>query len=384
MQDLIAKTRQQILSRPLPYLFFLFALVQLVLYWKIGVFTGLEADKYVIEGNMLYDQGHFTDSKYIFYLPVILLVYLSRALGVSYHLVVIVQVLLSGLALYYFYKLGNLIGNIKIAVTSSILLILFFPLQVWNFYLYTDSIFISLTIIYAYIICRWGDRGLKGTLFILLFLALLQFARPHGFLFIPCTIVYLLLRQQTRASFFSGLALSALLLFAMYFLLNAAFTGGGDMDAMKPFIEEHIICFVPMKPEGTALDIVKTANPVNDLFYYIIHNPFHFVRLMFLKLLSFFNMTRPYYSTGHNLFLLLFFIPIYIMSIPGIYYLVKAFRNFSTYLLAMLVLYPLGATFQCDDWHSRFAMVTFPYFILLACIGVYGLLQKRNQKKAIA
>lgn len=369
MIDRFRNLNHKILNHSLLFLYCAFFIVQLILFIKIGVFTSLEAEKYVTQGNLLYETGKLSDTKYIFYLPVILLVYLCRLIGTSYLPVVLVQVALSGLSLFYFYKLSANIGNKRIAFYSSLLLALFIPLQVWNFYLYSDSIFISLTIIYTYLIYTYGTKGIKGTVVILLFLFLLLFSRPHGLLFIPPTIIYLLFRNQTRLALLGNIGLCLLLLIGMYILLNTAFTGGEDMDAMKPFVEEHIICFVPLKPEGADLDIIKTASPVNDIFYYIFHNPLHFLKFTFLKLYSFFNMTRSYYSTGHNILLSLILIPVYLFGLTGFFRFLKPFKNFTLFLVSLLILYPLGATFQCDDWHSRFTLVVFPYFILLACIG---------------
>lgn len=369
MIDRFRNLNHKILNRSLLFLYCAFFIVQLILFIKIGVFTSLEAEKYVTQGNLLYETGKLSDTKYIFYLPVILLVYLCRLIGTSYLPVVLVQVALSGLSLFYFYKLSANIGNKRIAFYSSLLLALFIPLQVWNSYLYSDSIFISLTIIYTYLIYTYGTKGIKGTVVILLFLFLLLFSRPHGLLFIPPTIIYLLFRNQTRLALLGNIGLCLLLLIGMYILLNTAFTGGEDMDAMKPFVEEHIICFVPLKPEGADLDIIKTASPVNDIFYYIFHNPLHFLKFTFLKLYSFFNMTRSYYSTGHNILLSLILIPVYLFGLTGFFRFLKPFKNFTLFLVSLLILYPLGATFQCDDWHSRFTLVVFPYFILLACIG---------------
>src|SRR5688572_23145081 len=201
MTGILTNLNRVVIHRPLFILFSLFLIVQTALFMKIGVFTELEAQKYITQGNLLYDTGRLSDIKYMFYLPVILLVYLCRLLGTSYHLVVFLQVALSGLSLFYFYRLGKIIGNPTIAFYSSILLVLFIPLQLWNFHLYSDSIFISLTIIYTYVVYHYGSKGVTGTIAILSFLVLLLFCRPHGLLFIPPTIIYLLFRKQSKKEF---------------------------------------------------------------------------------------------------------------------------------------------------------------------------------------
>lgn len=348
------------------FLTLVFVLVQVFLFSHFGIVTENEAAKYVRQGNLLYETGHFSDSKYIFYLPVILLVYLTRLLGVGYWLVVLVQVLLAWVALLCFFRLASRLTNVISALIGSLVLALFLPLQSWNFYLYSDSIFISLTTIYLFVLFRFGGRGLKGDLLVISFLILMQFVRPHGFLLIPPTVIYFLVRKQSTTSRLRGVFFSIAALTGMYFLLKLAFTGGGDMDAMKPFLEEHIICFVPLKPEGANLDVIQTDNPVNDLLYYVIHNKLHFLKLMMLKLYSFFKLTRPFYSGLHNILLLIFAVPLYYFTIRGLFHLERKHKNFFIFLLAFLILYPLGATFQCDDWHSRFTMVIIPALILIA------------------
>ncbi len=360
----------------------LFIAVNLFLFIVTGVHTGLEADKYVTEGNYLYDHGGFTASKYIFYLPVILLVYACRFLSVSVTWVAAAQILLSAVALRCFFRLAAGMSDLRVATIASSLLALFIPLQLWNLFLYSDSIFISLTMIYAWIVYSQGNKGTRGTLIILLFLFLLIFSRPHGLLIVPPTLLFLIFRKQSKKERLISAALCAGMLVIMYLFLNAAFSGGGDMDAMKPFIEEHVICFVPMKPEGAKLDLIHTASPVNDLLFYVFHNPLHFARLTVLKLCSFFNLTRPYYSRAHNIALAVFIIPVYLLFLTGLRRFFGGQRHIVLYITALLILYPFGATFQCDDWHSRFTMVVFPYILLTASMGIVTLLQMKNKAQA--
>lgn len=150
------------------------------------------------------------------------------------------------------------------------------------------------------------------------------------------------------------------------------------MDALKPFVEEHIICFVPQKPEGASLNLQHTSSPVNDLMYYVIHNPLHFLRLLLLRLYSFFNLTRPFYSLSHNLYLLLYMIPLYFFGIWGMIRAWRIHRPFIWYAGLLLILYPLGATFQCDDWHSRFTMIVIPLFVYFAANALSTIWPRKN------
>lgn len=361
-----------------------FILVHLLLYFQIGIVTSLEAEKYIAQGQILYQKGILSESKYYFYLPVILLIWFCKLLHLPLGTVVAIQIIFSAIAQYCFYRLAlTLSGSLKKAFIVSFLLILFLPLQSWNFFLYTDSLFISASLIYTCILFRYRLLNIRHTGFILLSLILLLFFRPHALLFIPPTILYLLFRSQPSRLRWTAAIFCVLLLSGMYLFMNTIFTGGSDMDALKPFVQEHIICFVPLKPEGASLVLIHSGNPLKDLFYYILHNPGHYLRLSCLRLLSFFNMTRPYYGAAHNVYLLLYMIPVYLFTIAGLKRSIKRMAAFAIFLLALLILYPFGATFQCDDWHSRFTMVVFPYFILLGVLGVFNIFEKKEKRQLV-
>jgi hypothetical protein len=164
----------------------------------------------------------------------------------------------------------------------------------------------------------------------------------------------------------------------MFLVIQNIFHGGEDMDAMKPFIEEHIICFVPNKPQGAQLDLKYYNNGVQDIFYYIIYNPLHFSKLMLLRLYSFFKFTRPWYSPLHNLLLTGFILPVYFFFLIGVYSFSRMKKKFFIFFVAAIILYALATTFQCDDWHSRFTMPVLPPIFVLAAYGLLYLLKKKK------
>lgn len=160
------------------------------------------------------------------------------------------------------------------------------------------------------------------------------------------------------------------MLTGMIFLANRIFTGGEDMNLMLPFIEEQIICFIPGFPGGNpSLDLIHTGSPLSQLLYYILHNPGHFLRLSTLKILNFFVLSRPYYSILHNAYLLSLMIPVYLLAITGVTELWKRTGVYKFYLFPLLIAYPIGATLQCNDAHSRFSMAVMPYLCWSAAMG---------------
>lgn len=364
-------------NRQLWLLMGIFFLVQAVLFYKTGVVTTLEAEKYIREGTSLATGGTLTETRFIFYLPVILLIAFCRLLHLPFECAVLVQVLFSAVALYSFYRVALHLSSKKWALGISIVLAGCIPIQEWNMYLYSDSLFISISVIFFSLLyfCSINNK-FRWWVFVLLPLVWC-FARPAGLLFVLPLFILLLAARARNKIYIMGL-LAAML--AMVLFAAAYFNGGGDLDTLKPYIEEHIICFVPQNEAGAQLNIVHTGNQLNDLVYYIVHNPGHFGSLLFKKIVSFFNLTRPWYSSAHNLALMVFMVPLYLFFLPGMIYLFRYRRAFAWFAASVLVIYPLGVAMQCDDWHSRFTMPVLPLMILIAFYGLYMMIRKKRKQ----
>ncbi len=56
----LKKLHHLVINRPFFYIFLLFLLIQAILFYKIGVVTSLEAEKYIEQGNLLYTTGELS------------------------------------------------------------------------------------------------------------------------------------------------------------------------------------------------------------------------------------------------------------------------------------------------------------------------------------
>lgn len=357
-------------KRPFLFVILVFLGVHLLVWSQTGIVTNQEATKYIRQGTLLFETGHLGAAKYLVYLPVILLVWCCKATGLPLELIAGVQVIIAGIALLAFYSLINLFSTRKTAFLGTLLLAGFEPLQQWNLYLFADSLFISFSIFLSLLVAKSSRSTLSPYPILLPALCLFVFSRPHALLFIPPVIIYLLASSKSPGQWLQAALAGTAFLAGMLLLANRIFTGGEDMNLMLPFIEEHIICFVPEFPGGNpSLNLSHDGSPISQLFYYIIHNPAHFLRLTAMKLLNFFNLCRPYYSGFHNACLLALLIPVYLLAIAGLPELWKSTGVFRYYLFALLLVYPIGVALQCNDWHSRFSMAIMPYLCWSAAIG---------------
>ncbi|GAA4326420.1 glycosyltransferase family 39 protein [Flaviaesturariibacter amylovorans] len=356
--------------RDLLLLLSLFVLVHLALYVRGGIGTGIEATKYIYQAELLLDGRFPSAPKYYYYLPIILLTAGAIKTGLGFGAVALAQSVFSAFALTLLYKGTLQVFGRQVAFMASLLLCLFPPFFSWDLYLYSESIFISLSLVLYYTVCRnekYSQRWLLATVAILL---LMFFTRPVGVLFAPALFVYSLFRTYLRPAdryLTSGLFL--LLLGVMFVFIDRILHGGEDMNAMKPLKEEHVVCFVAQNPGGATLDLKYYDNGLRDIVYYVTHNPGHFAKLMGQRILSFFSMTRPWYSAAHNWAIRVFTVPVYVFFLIGLVGLFRERRNLQLYLVALLLMYPLAITFQCDDWHARFTMPVLPAICVLAACG---------------
>jgi hypothetical protein len=353
--------------------------MQSIMLYSFGIVTKIEAVKYTSEAGYFIDHAHFSEPKYIFYSLTILLIALSLKLTGGYKLAVLIQLLLNGLATTALYSVSLQLSqqNKRVAYIATALFISFFPIQQWNTYLYTESIFVSVTIGLLYVIIQTKRITVLSTLKILLATGVCLLSRPFGLLFIPAVLIYLLWHAQKKFRWMIG-AVLIIGCVGMYAMLNYAFKGGSDMNAMKPFIEEHIICFNPTNFNTDGIVLLNSGNPVNDIFYYIVHNPSRFLGLAARRLVSFFNFYRGSFSLIHNIYLVTVMVLVYGFALAGLKTFIRA-TNFyhRLYILSLLVIYPLATTLQCDDYHSRFTIVIFPYLLLLAAFGIENLWKRK-------
>lgn len=358
----------------------LFFIVQLALLWIYGIYTKEEAVKYIYEARYFMEHDSFSQPKYIFYSGYIFLHILSDLTATGKTGMYLIQLALNAFATICFYKLTYKIsGKRTAAVIATVLLLLCIPYQKWTAYLFTESVFFSLLLIYCYILySRFGNLYTKPLLIFMLLCMLVLF-RPTGMLVIPASLLlasYHLFKRRYRLWAFA-IWLPGLI--GLVFLLDTAIKGKGEFDFIKPFVEQHIICGLP---ESTAGSVSSTeANSLRGLLTYVANNFIDFVKLGFRRLVSFLGLIRPYYSIMHNMLLIAAFYPVYIFATFSIRHIYMRARPFFIFSVALITTFALSVVFTCDDWHNRFIMPVMPLIFIYAGIGATNLYSAVFRKK---
>jgi hypothetical protein len=336
-----------------------------------GFNTTMEAEKYIREARHFIEYGGFSAPRYWFYSVTTFIIAFSLKIHAGLWGAFAIQALINLFAYLLLYKaLKKILRYPFTALVIIIYLLGFWPYQSWVVYLYTESMFFSsILILFSSLVLH--DHSKKfHLLFIGLALLMTIFSRPLGILFAASAYVYLFAAATRKWKFAMAIGSVAVLVVAV-FIINTIFRSISDWQITQAFEEESIICGIPMVTENMNLKLAAGGSPVSKLFYYITHNTAHFFRFTGIKLRYFFLMTRDYYSNSHNYFLLLNVIPLYLLGFFA-FFLPKRneTKRWMVFAWTTILLFTLTVIFQCDDYHNRFVLAIFPFFVLLAAFTI--------------
>lgn len=340
---------------------------QVIFFFHFGIVTGFESEKYIVQADSLLTKGNYTSGNFLFYSTEILLIATAKITHTFPWLVVVFQLLCNLLSVYLFYKL--IFFFTKKETTSFLFTLVFqclFYYHLYNVHLFTESLFFSFGIIYTYLLFSVQRISLKTILMLVTGLSLVYFTRPTGVFFIPSTILYLTFKFYRKKAWVILGFFFVLGIVVLYLLLNFALNSGGEFDFLLPYLDEIIICGVPTIQNQHKIYIPVEKNSVDGLFYIVTHYPSLFFQLASKRLHMFFGLVRPYYSLAHNLLIALYFYGSYLLGIIGLRKMLKSFLPHTCFFLSNIFFVMITVMLSCDEWHNRFILALFPFFLLLA------------------
>jgi hypothetical protein len=349
--------------------------VMTALYLKFGLNTINESDKYLTSAEAIVNgalskglEYQLFYSGYIFYLAFFLL------LKIPVTVIFIVTYLLSVFSFFNFYFFvkyffGKITAQIWIALMLLSPLILF-----WQFHLYSEVFFISLSLLFISLLFR--KKYLMSTALAIL----LILTRPSGiFTVTAITAVFLL----NKNAFSKKLILASL--FSFLTVIHAV-----------------VIFFVPMHYRGVCIDVASGSvycgfpmlylpnvpeadHTLAFCYSHIIsdHGTKVFVALFLKKMFSFFNLTRPWYTGFHNIFNALHY-AFYLLAILGFYFSRYMPQNaFFRGLLLIILMNALLVALFFNEWSERYTVQVFPYIFLISAFALQRFYNKVSGKIAV-
>lgn len=355
----------------------IYFLISAILLYTYGVQLGGEAEKYIDNANRILRHEELRNGIFgFFYVVYSLLVAFFIKFSINLFFVAFLQIILSLFAAICLYRLLiNVSGNKKVAFLFFIAYLACYPVQKWNFYLYSESLHNSLLAIGTYFLEKsFRLKKYKQFSVFVVLLVLILFSRPNGLLFLLSSLIVMIVwfhQSRKKLLFYLSSASSIVLVIIILNSPAAAFVNPDSLRRME------IICQVPeinndsTYQEFNRQGLVKAFTVIKDEI-----GISNFFKNGFKKLGYFFGMYRTYYSWQNNLLLLCYTL-LYPFVLIGIFSRQKSnFYYIKMFSIAYLLFTTAAIFFTCDDWANRFISPLFLFILILAAAGFINVAKK--------
>jgi len=335
-----------------------------------GYLVGNDTIRYIRGANNIINL-ELPSGKAISYLGYIFFIAIFQYFKLNFTFVVLSQIFLTFLSSLCIYKISKKYASHSVAVFVLTLYLFYLPLQMWNFYILTDTVFICLTIFIIYFFIFFKKRYFLLLIFLIILYITL---RPHGIILIPSLglslLVWLYLQNRLKL-FYLMIVIMVISFFPFLFLLNLYLE---DINIVNSIVKKGIIYGYENKNNYLEYEILTNNN--NDLISLLIflkNNIYTFI-IAFFKKIWFFNFRiRPYYSDFHNFFIIIFNLIYWPAAIFGFFKLNNK-NNMGIILMYFLIIFfTLAAGFSWADWDSRFSLYILPLIFIFAGIGFHNI-----------
>ena len=345
-------------------------LLQSFIFFSNGIKVDGEALRFIRESKNLISNENFSTPIYFMYFIEIFLLYIKAKLSIGFGFIAIIQLSLNLFAFISFYRfIKEFYRSGNLAFIASLLFLICIPYQLYNSFIYTESIFFSLSILYSCFLLKIENFSLSNIIKIGFWLVLLCLTRPTGIFFFAATIAYWFFKNTAQINIFLRGLILILFSGIGLFILNKMMGSGTGVNILLPFKEEHIICDLPTSLQHTTNNQTE-GNSIYFLIKYIFENPSQFFKLAFLRTVAFFGLTRNYFSLSHNIFISFYFYPLYAIIIFGLIKFRRTLNISFAYFFSLIFMFWLAVIFSCDEWHNRFFLTLTPFIIILAILPI--------------
>ncbi len=338
----------------------LWALVQGSLFLVFGIRHGHDTPRY-LEGAAALLRGEFPSGKGGSYLGYIAVVAVARAVGLGDRGIILFHVLASGLAAVAMYKIGVKLFDHRTGLVAAFLYIGFLKLHPWDFFILTDSLFISLSIVSFALVMHarsWQHWLLAGL--VLVWTTLL---RPNAFA-VPLAVVGAALAFWWYQKRFAAAAATALALALSVPLLLPVVRTMASHERILLYYKEGTI--IPgyeqllVTPPARAAAWPTTGDSLfRDLARVWFEEPVYALKLAAAKLTALVLTVRPYHQWWYNVLIAATLYPLYVLAALGVRRGSRD-QHGKVLLLTFVTMQTFIVMVTFDDWSGRFLLPVLP------------------------
>lgn len=344
---------------------------------KFGYLLGGDSKRYILGSEKILNLEIPERKSYIGYM---IYIALFKYFNLNLTYVVFSQIFLTFLSSLCIYKISEKLSSRFGGILCITLYLFYFPLQVWNFYILTETIFICSIIFIIFFFVFFKKIYIPVIIFLVIFTISI---RPHGIILIPglflSTVIWLYLNNNMKIFWFSIISIS-FLFYPTIKLFNVFLT---DQNIQELIAGGGIIWGYENADNYLNYKISDdNKNNLISLIIFLINNIDIVILSFFKKIWFFLARVRPYYSELHNIYIIIFNIIYYPLAIIGFIKLKskKTLGSILAYLLISLFTLTAGITYA--DWDSRFSLYITPLIFIFSGIGISEIIRQRNIKSS--
>ena len=345
---------------------------------KLGYLLGGDSKRYIHGAEKILNLEIPERKSYIGY---ILYISLFKYFNLNLSYVVFSQIFFTFLSSLCVYKISENLSSRLGGILSISLYLFYFPLQVWNFYILTETLFICSVIFIVFFLFFFKKKYIPIIIFLIIFTISI---RPHGIILVPSfflsIIIWLYLNNNIKF-FWLSIILICFFTYPTILLLNLFLA---DQNIQELISGGGIIW--GYEDESNNLKYVisnEYNNNIISLIIFLKNNIYVVINSFFNKIWFFLARVRPYYSEFHNLYIVIFNLLFYPLAIIGFIKLncKKKLGVILMYILLVLFTFTAGITYA--DWDSRFSLYIIPIFFIFAGIGMVETINLKKKYQSI-
>ncbi len=367
----------------------LWLIVQLYLWMRFGVQHHYDTHRYLAYADHFRATGELGYSHEFWYLSYALWLSLFRSITENEVLVILGQILLSGLATCMLYFISLQLSKSKIcAFFSSLLFVIWIKGQWWNYFLLTESLYISCNIVLLGLLLKLAAKEQailmrpKAIILLLPLLVFTFFVRPVGILTLICVVAFifvdLLSKSRSLGNYkWPGLTLLGISIPLGILLFTKAIE---NYDLLRAFTRGEVICAIFECELINNLDVpASEGHKLLEIVSFVLRNPLFFLEISIRRMWAFWSGYREGFSVGHNALTLAFLCPVYVLALLGV------FRTFLASAKAFMILFVLlnaaMILVTCVNYDGRFIAPVLPIIFIFAGIGLSSIISGNNLAK---
>jgi hypothetical protein len=341
--------------------------INLALFARSGVLPANDTVRYT-RGVELIMSGRPLEELMPSYLGYIYFLIGLRPFSASGGFVIVVQLLLSAVALWCLSTFVRAAYGRLAAVIFLVLVLVNPQMFLWQRYILTESLFVSLSMMSVPLLL-WRGSSSAGALAASGLLAGLLFSiRPHGVAFVALYVAFVVIWSGRTPALKSALVVVPFVIFLGLLQVTGASLGGSYnfTRITEPYVDGQIIWGYDRFVVPFAPGLVRQGN-LATIVACLLDSPVTFAKNFVYKVITEITQIRPYYSLAHNAIsagLTVLAAGSVIVSLAG-----RMDRNqLALLLLVALQLGFVGVTFA--DWDCRFILYSHPFIAMLGAIGL--------------